>query len=88
VEIRFQVHPGLDIEELPGRRLRIGGAGFSGLELELDERLSLSLEPFSYGTHFGARRTGTAIVGRARLQLPVSLSCRGCWPARVPARSE
>ncbi|MEQ8264675.1 heparinase II/III-family protein [Pseudohaliea sp.] len=88
VELRFQVHPELDIEELPGRRLRIGGAGFPGLELELDERLSLSLEPFSYGTHFGPPRTGTAIVGRARLQLPVSLSCRGCWPARVPARSE
>jgi uncharacterized heparinase superfamily protein len=88
VEIRFQVHPDLSLEELPERRLRIGGAGFPGLELALDERLSLSLEPFSYGTHFGQARTGTAIVGRARLQLPASLSCRGCWPARVLASSE
>ncbi len=88
VEIRFQVHPALDVEALSERRLRIGGAGFPGLELALDERLSLSLEPFSYGTHFGTTHTGTAIVGRARLQLPVSLSCRGCWSVRVPASSE
>ncbi|HKK22607.1 MAG TPA: hypothetical protein VJ947_02890, partial [Pseudohaliea sp.] len=76
-------HPALVVDPPVAGRLRVRGDGFPGLELAVDERLELSLEPCSYGTRFGAPEAAVAIVARGRFQLPLLLSCRAGWPVRA-----